>query len=509
MNKAIKTVSFIAVVTMLAKILGLWRDVALGGIYGTGVQSDAYVIASRIPLLFFDFTLGAAIVSTFIPVFNKYLQHGKDGKARDFANNFISIVFVIAAAFCVIGMLFHRQLTAVMAPGSSAETKELAARLLLVMLPTIILTTLAYSFVGLLQSYGNFGVPAIISLVSNAAIIVYLYCFNSRFGIYGLAFAMLIGWSLQVFVQIPSLVKLKFRYRPRLNLKDEGIRDVFVLALPILISSWIQPICVLINTIFASFMQEGTVTSLEYANRLYIIIVGVFAFAITNYVFPALSKFSAGSDTTEFSGVMKKSVQGMTALVAPIMAGMILLSKEITTLTYMRGKFDESSVALTSTALMFYAAGMIFYGTNEVLNKCFYAMEDGKTPMYSSVLGITSTLIFTPLFSYVFHMGIGGLALSVSLSTLVISINLIIQMQKKFPDFTDRGMRIFLLEITAAVLVMSAAVYAVKLLTAQYGVLAMTALSTLAGAAVYMLMAYLLKMDRYIRNTTERADSVL
>lgn len=503
MNKAVKTVSFIAVATMLAKIMGMLRDIVLASSYGTGDQLDAYMAASRIPLLFFDFTLGAAILSTFIPVFNRYLQKGEDKRAIAFSNSFINLVVIIAAAFCVIGILFSSQLTNIIAPGYSIEVKLLTSKLLMIMLPTIIFTTLAYAFVGILQSFGEFNIPAIISLVSNSVVIIYLIFFNKSFGIYGLAFAMLIGWSLQVAVQIPSLIKKKYKYTLTLNLKDEGIKDVFVLALPILISSWLQPICVLVNTIFASYLQTGSVASLELANRLYIIIVGVFVFAITNYAFPALSKLSGGGNTKGFADVMNKSLRSMIIIIAPIMAGMMLLSKEIITVVYGRGEFNDTSIALTGVALFFYSIGMIGYGTNEILNKCFYAMEDGKTPMISSFFGIASAVVLAFVFTNVLHLKIGGLALSASISAIIVSLILIYKMQKRTASIINKEMLMFIAKIGICVAAMVVVSATVKALAQPYGVLVKLITPTIAGIITYVLFLLILKISLYLKEGNE------
>lgn len=494
MNKAVKTVSFIAAATMLSKIMGMLRDMVLAGSYGTGAQLDAYMAASRIPLLFFDFTLGAAILSTFIPVFNRYLQKGEHEKAEDFSNSFINLVILIAAVFCVIGIVFSKQLTGIIAPGYPEEIKLLTSNLLVIMLPTVILTTLAYAFVGILQSLGEFNIPALISLVSNAAVIFYLVFLNRYFGIYGLAVAMLVGWSLQVIIQIPSLIKKKYRYKPVLNLKNSGIRDVFMLAVPILISSWLQPICVLVNTVFASFMPEGSVAALELANRLYIILVGVFVYAITNYIFPALSKLSGGGDGEGFANIMEKSLRSMIVIIAPIMAGMVLFSREIITVVYGRGEFNETSIALTSTALFFYTMGMIGYGTNEILSKCFYAMKDGKTPMIASVFGIVTVIALAFLFTNFLHAGVGGLALSASVSSYVVSCVLLYKMHKKTASLFKRDNLIFIGKIAICVVAAVFAAIALKAVVSPYGIWITLAASSVAAAAIYFFGIVILKI---------------
>ncbi len=481
---AVKTVSIITIFILLAKVLGVLRDVAFANYYGTGMQSDAYLSASRLPLLFFDLTLGAAVLSTFIPVFSRHLQTDRK-KAFNFANTFLNLIIVISLVFCVIGALFAKQITTLYAPGLGTEGIELSSSLLRIMLPTALFTGVAYVFVGVLQSLDEFTIPAMISLVSNLAVLVYLFFFNERFGIYGMAAALTIAWSLQIIVQIPSLIKKGFRYRPRLNLREEGLSEVFRLALPILVSSWVQPVCVVINTRFASKLGEGYIAGLDYANKLFTIIVGVFTFAITNYIFPALSRASALNDKKAFGNTMKTAFSSMLAIIMPIAVGMALFSKPIVQVIYERGEFTAESTAITAGALAFFSVGMIGLGINEILNKCFYAMQNGKTPMIASVIGIAVNVVLAIAFFYSTNMGVGGLALASSIALLAISAVLCVRMNKHI-KFMDKHLLDVVMRLVLSTVVMAAAAYAVNQLTANMSVLISLILTVAAGGAVYI-----------------------
>jgi len=495
LKKAVKTVSFMVIATMLAKVMGMVRDIFFAGNYGTGIEASAFLNASRIPLLFFDLTLGAAILSTFIPVFNRYLEKGDKKGAFEFSNSFINLVLIISTAFCIIGVIFAKNLADFIAPGMSIEARELTSQLLIVLLPTTIFTSLAFAFVGILQSLDEFNIPAIISLVSNLAVIIYLLFLNKTYGIFGVAAAMLIGWSLQVFVQIPSIIKKGYKYRFILNLRNDGILDVFKLALPILISSWVQPICVMINTIFASYLNNGqAVAGLEFANRLYIIIVGVFTFGITNYIFPSLSKMSGGGNDDGFKSVMTSSIKVMLIIIAPIMVGMMLLARPIIAVIYGRGQFDETSILLTSTALFFYSIGMVSFGINEIINKCFYAMKDGKTPMIASICGITTTLILAFTFTKVLNLGIGGLALSTSISAIVVSVVLIITMSKRIGTIFDKDLLIYIAKIAAATVIMAIVVILAKGFVLNMGKYIQLIIPTVLGIIFYLPILWALKI---------------
>ncbi|MDD4688274.1 MAG: murein biosynthesis integral membrane protein MurJ [Eubacteriales bacterium] len=483
-KKAVKTVSIITIAILMAKVLGMMRDVVFANYYGTRMESDAYLSASRLPLLFFDLALGAAVLSTFIPVFNSHLQKDRK-KAFDFANTFLNIILLFSITFCVIGAIFAKQITTLYAPGLGAEGIDLSATLLIIMLPTALFTGVAYVFVGILQSLDEFTIPAIISLVSNGAVLVYLFFFNNKFGIYGMAVALTIAWSLQIIVQIPSLIKKGYRYKFRLNLKEEGLNEVFRLALPILVSSWVQPVCVVINTRFASKLGEGAIAGLEYANKLFIIIVGVFTFAITNYIFPALSRASASEDKKAFAGTMKIAFSSMFALIMPISIGMMLFAKPIVQVIYERGEFTSQSTVITAGSLTFFAIGMIGLGINEVLNKCFYAMQNGKTPMYASIMGILVNVIIAISLFYTTDLGVKGLALASSVALLTIAVFLCVKMNKVI-KFMDRYLWSVIIRIIFATALMAIVSMTISHFTQAMAPIISLVLIVCIGGGVYI-----------------------
>ena len=256
-DHATRTISIVMIIALVGKVLGLYRDHLLAVYYGTGMAANAFNTASRIPRVFFDAVFASAISACFIPVFSEYLTRKGREPAFRFAGCFITVMGLLSAVLSVLGILFAGPLVSLFADGYDAQTAELAVSLTRVMFPTVLFTGVAFSFVGVLQSLGEFNVPALISVVSNLVIILYYLTLDQQFGIYGLAVAFLVGWFLQAAVQVPSLRRLGFRYRPGLELRSEGMRKVFALMLPVMVSTWVQPINLTINSKFGSRLYEG------------------------------------------------------------------------------------------------------------------------------------------------------------------------------------------------------------------------------------------------------------
>ena len=437
MKNPVKTVGNIFIIILISKLLGQYREMVFASFYGTGYQATAFLTASQIPLNFFDIILGMAIMSAFVPVFNEYRQLKGDKEANSFAGKFIGAVFLISFVVSVLGVVFSSSLISIVARGikDDINTAHLASMLLKILFPSMIFTAVAYCYAGILQSYGEFKIPAAMSIVSNLVAILYLFLFNDKFGVMGLATAMLIGWILQLAILIVPLIKRQYKFNISIDFKDEGMKKVYKLALPVFISSWVQPLNVMINTCLASFLNEGAaVSAINYANRLYLIIAGVFTTSVTNLILPELSRLYVAGDREKCAEVTANSVKASILFLAPVVVMFLVFRVQIIEIIYQRGAFDESSTFLTSTALFYYSLGMIGYGIQEILNKSFYAMQKSKIPMKTAFITIVVNLTLSVILSKL--MGIGGLALSVSVAATTGAVIMMLFMKKENSFFS-------------------------------------------------------------------------
>lgn len=500
-KNAAGTVSFIFIAIVLSKLLGLLRGSAVANFYGTTSTASAYAMASQLPVNFFDMILGSAISSALIPVYNKFI--GKDGmkRANLFASRFMNLIIIVTLALSVVGIMFSRQIIYIMGSGLDNETAALASTLLRIMFPLVIFTGMAFTLVGILQSLGEFKIPAVMSLISNAVCILYLLTINKKFGIYGLSYALLTGWALQFLILVRPAKKCGFSYSLRAGIKDDGIKEVAKLALPALLATWVQPINTMVNMNLASGLGDGGgVAVLDYANRLYIIAASAFAMAVTNYIFPKLSKLGIENDTKEWGKVVGGSIKALLLIVIPIMLVFLIGGREIIKIIYERGEFGTQSVDLTTSAMFFYSFGMIWYGLQEILNKAFYSVMDTKTPMICAVGGIITNVALCFVLSH--FMGISGLALAASISAFLWSMFGLAKILKR----TGRFENLQLPKIIIMGAVFAATMLAVRMLmlkcVGNSGFLrsAITlAASGAAALAVYAVFAYILGIDEVTR----------
>ena len=256
MGNSTKIVSNVFILIMLSKIMGQVREIFIAHFYGTGAEATAFYAAMQIPLSFFDIVLGFAIVSAFVPVFNECFQKNGKPEADKFAGNFVTIFSFISLILTVLGIIFSYQIVGVMAYGlkDTPEVMNLTLKLLKIIFPSLIFTTLAYSFAGILQSYGEFNVPASMSLVSNCITIFYFLIFRDNVTIIGVTVSMLMGWIMQFVILLPKLRKFQYKYTFKFDFKDKLMIKVYKLAGPVIFSSWAQPLNIMINLFLASLM---------------------------------------------------------------------------------------------------------------------------------------------------------------------------------------------------------------------------------------------------------------
>ena len=206
---------------------------------------------------------------------------------------------------------------------------------------------------------------------------------------------MLIAWILQLLIQIPSAKKFGYKFNLKIDLKDPNLKKVFLLAIPIFISTAVLPVNNLVSTRLASGMDESALSALEYAYKLYIVISGVFTYAIGNIIFPELSRAGTENNNEEFKNIITKAIRLLSFILIPLTLGIMIYKKDIVSVMYERGEFNYLSTIKTSGVLFYYVIGMIGAGIVEIMNKSFYAKQDTKTPLYVGIFVIIINVILS------------------------------------------------------------------------------------------------------------------
>lgn len=407
--KPIKTVAFMMGATVLSKVLGLVREMMLASAYGAGnATAEAFSAALSVPSTFFDILFSAAILGCFIPVYNSFKGNGEE--ADRFACIFLNAVGLFTGLLALVGILAAEPIINFVTPG--LEDPALAVRIVRILFPMIIFTGMAYTLVGLMQSKGRFFLPALISSISNAGVIIYFLFLDGIFGIYGLAVAYGAAWVIQFLTLAIPLAKSGFRFRAILDLKDARFITALKMIPPIMIGSWLSPMTILVGKHFASY-SDG-VAVFNYANQTYIMIAGILVYSICNYVFPTLSRLADEGQEDEFCATVRTGTGTAMFLIIPFMAAVTVLCGEGVAILYMRGEYTAANTADTAALLRIIALAMPAYGFIEIFSRVFYAKKKTAAPMAAAVAGVL--VILAVCFVGINLMGGGLLTVAVAVA---------------------------------------------------------------------------------------------
>ncbi len=451
-KKTVNMILSVITITLAAKFLGFFRDALLGSKIGATFESDAYIMALNSTTIIF-LSIGSAISTAAIPLIVKRLKDKDSNSTNLFLNKLIGIIFLGAISIAVIGIFVAPSFLGVIAKGFYGEKQELVITLTRIMFPSLIFISVAYLFVAFLQSRGKFIVPALISFPFNIVLIFYLIVFLKYYGIVGLAFATLMGWSLQLLIQIPFAIKEGYRFKLVFDFKDEDVKKFLISLLPIIFVTSLHQINILVDNMYASTLGDGRVSSIYYANILYQAIVTTTVYGISAVMFPKFNLNLTADSLNRFRDLVLSVLSTVIYLLVPMSVGLLVLNNTIISFVFERGQFDAQTTSITSMILAYYAIGMVGFGIIDILNKAFYSLNNVRVPVIISMTVIVVNYILSKiLLSY---MGFQGVALATSISLLFGALLLIYLFKRKIDMPVIRILGTSLIKILSSSFIMA------------------------------------------------------
>jgi putative peptidoglycan lipid II flippase len=452
-----KAAGIIGLAVMCSRLLGLLREQIFAALFGGGMAMDAFTAAFRIPNLLRDLFAEGALSMAFVTTFSKTIARGGDEDAWRLANKVATMTASVLGLLCVVGMVFAPQLVALLAPGFGPDKAALTAHLTRIMFPFILLVSLAALVMGMLNAKNRFGMPAMASSFFNIGSIVggvvLGFWIDPHFGpraLIGLAFATLIGGGLQLAVQLPSLARLGYRFRPDVHWRDPGVRAILLLMGPAVIAASTTQVNVLVNSMFASTLGDGAIFWLAIAFRLMQLPLGLFGVALGTVTLPLLSRLVVAGKTLEFRSELARAIRWALLLTLPSMVGLMLLAEPIISVLYQHGKFNAYQAAQAAGALRFYAIGLGGYAALKVLVNAFYALDRRKTPMLVSFAAVGLNLLFNWVFTFRLGWGHRGLAFSTGCVATFNFLLLYFLMQSQLKGLESRRLLLLLAKVALA-----------------------------------------------------------
>jgi integral membrane protein MviN len=502
-KRVIKSSIIVMILIILGKVLALVRDALIAAEFGATYVTDIYNFA--LGMVYLLTTISYGLTTTFIPLHTEHLQKsGKKDRDR-FVNNVINVSSIFTIVITVLFIVFSKYIIYVFGHGFEKDPSifSTAVEINRIMMLSLIFVSLQSVVTGVLQSHKEFYEPAAMAMVSNIVYVIYLVFLTNKFGIKGFAIATVVGFFMQFLINIPKYKKLGYRYEGILDLKDTQILNMFKLMTPVIISTSVVQLNAFVNRSFATNIFFGAVTVLDCANKINTLAYEVFAIGIAMIVYPTLSELAAKEDKTEYKNALGKSISIIMLIMVPAAVAIAVLRVPLITVIFKRGAFGNEAVNLTAGALLFYTPAMIAYGIRDILNKAFYSIKDTKTPMINSFIGIIMNIVINIIIMK--YMKVSGLTLATTISAVVTTILMALDLNKKLNGIELRKMWNSFLKIFFSSAIMGITLFFVnKVVMLKVGAvdemrgsLVSLIISFVLGSITYFICLYFVKIEEY------------
>lgn len=526
--RIVKAAGIIMGATILGRIAGYGREAVIAGLFGASAATDAFVVSNTIPSIFI--TLMTTVVGAcYIPILAGFLAHRREDEGWQVTRTLAVATLLVVTVIAGLGALLAPYYIPWLAPGFDPASQALAANLARIQMGVLVLTGLGGLVTAVLQSYQQFAAPALGPLALNLVVISAALGLAGRMGVYALAYGFVGGAALQLAIQIPPLLRLRRASAiggrvplassmpdeslaspgspgllpaagsPRLDFGHPALWEVAKLLPPVLITSGVGLINVMVDRIFASALSEGSIAALSFADRVVEIPLGVFAAAIATAAFPTMAGHVARGDRGSLRQTLTVGLRSVSAITVPAAVGLMVLATPVIRLLFERGRFDAQATSATAIALVFFAIGIIPSSWHQILMRTYYSLKDIKTPAVVGVfmIGLNALLDWV----LIRPMGHGGLALSTSLVAITYVGILCFLLQRRAGLMEWRPLADALLRIGAATAAMAGVAYLASAeLAGRFGShglsgqLVQVGGAIAAAAVVYLVVVALLRL---------------
>jgi putative peptidoglycan lipid II flippase len=420
-GKFFKIIGAIAIINILARVLGFMRDVVIGYEYGQSTTADSIKLAYQIPN-FIYIVLGGAITTSFISVYSK-LSNERD--KQSFINSSFTFITLLITVITALLILFAEPILKISFPGLKGEKLQLTTQLFYWMAPSTLFLVLSMWLSGILNANQRFQLSTFSTLIYNLAFIAIAIIFTPKLNSISYGLGALIGAFIMVVMLIAGLKKeiLKhFRFR---LVHTSEMNRLWIIALPIMLGGASVQFYSFIQKAFASGLPGGYVAAIDNASKLILFPQAVIMTAVTTVIYPLLARKVGEKDNKGLSEIFDRGINLLSLLLIPTTIFLFFYSKEIVTIIFQYGNFTEDSTRMTAPLLKVLSLSMFALAGNVYISRFFYAEEKSYLTVLISlfcVFGVNVVVILPFIEQY----GAIAIAWGTSISSIVNFILLIL-----------------------------------------------------------------------------------
>jgi putative peptidoglycan lipid II flippase len=420
-----RNVAFFSFATGLSRVLGLAREVVAASYFGVSGAMSAFTIAFQVPNLVRALFADSALQGAFVPVFTELLEKGERKEAFRVASSLFFLIALVLGALTAAFVLFAEPLMSVFAPGFDDDPalKDLTVALAQLLFPIVLMLALSGLVVGMLNSFEHFSVPALAPVAWNVVIIAGLVGLTPVFPegdqIYAYAVGVLAGTLVQFLLPLPWLRGRGGRFSLSLDWRDERVRRVLKLMLPVTIALGMINLSLVINSLFGTLVQEEAPAAIDKAFRIYQLPQGLFSISIATILFPTLARFAARGARDDMRRTMANGMRQIFLLLIPSAVLMAVLATPITRLVYERGEFGPGATHLVATAMVCWSISLPFQGVSLLFSRTFFSLQ--RPWATTALAGVNMAVNAVVAFALYKPFGIAGIVLGTVTGTLVMT----------------------------------------------------------------------------------------
>ena len=486
----IKTSIILMICVFLSKIFGFLREIIIASYYGTTVKTDAFFVAQNIPTIAFA-AIGAAISVAVIPIYTKLIKKDEK-KASYFINNLITISMLITTFLMIICIVLSKEIVYLVAPSLSGEGIELASKILKIFSVTIYFTMFSYILGGMLNSHNKFYVPQLAAIPYNIISVLAVMFFSKQYDIWALVIGTIIGMFVQTIVHIIPITKFN-KYKVILNFKEENFKKLLILSWPMVITVLFQQLNLVVDKNIASSFQIGSISAINYSNRIIGIIYGIFSVSLMTVLYARFNELVIQKQKKYVYDLLVKSLKIVLLVTLPFTVLSLIFDTDIISVIFGRGAFDANSISLTSEVYLFYSLSIFSMAANDIILRCYYSLDNSKTPMIITIICVIINIILSIILSKI--LGFKGIAIGTSVAMIIQTIILFIYLKNKEKFNVDQVHILDFIKIIISNIFMFIILYFISRYLKINIVLVKLVVFGLIGIIIYIILLYLLKIS--------------
>ncbi|MGG0750482.1 murein biosynthesis integral membrane protein MurJ [Priestia megaterium] len=450
-----KTTLIVGILTLIVKFLGFLREVLIGYAYGTSYTADAIILALTFPTIIFA-AFQSAIGTAYVPVYAKESNQSETQAIR-FTNNVLTILMFTSIVIIIILLFFNGRIVTYLSQNVNLKSLKLTTELTYIVIPSLLFSNVSVVLTNYLQCQGAFK-QALTASFPQYILVILSFVFVEKFSIHIIVEMFFLGSIVQMVLLFLISKRYGYYYKFTLDFKNKNLQSMYILLVPITIGIGVQQINTIVDRVLAASTGAGGVAALNYASKLNGFVFGIVSYAIVTVIFPLMSKFR--NENKSQADLIEKSISLTNTILIPLILFTMMFNKNIVSILFERGSFGEQDVKYTSSILLYYTIGMLFFSYRDILVRTFYSMEETKIPLVSGIVTVILNIIFGLML--IKPMGVNGIALATSISIGLTTVVLFYNLYKIIKDINFMRILLNFIQSLISTLIAIVVIYFVR-----------------------------------------------